>query len=861
MPNTDRPSRVAEGLNQFFRRLGYLLHRRRFDRELAGDLEFHREMAARAGRPLSRTLQLREESRDAWGWTWIDRFGQDLRYAARMLGRSPGFTLVAVLMLAVGIGVNVAVFGFFDLMVLRPLHVRDPATLLRFHRRAGDHYAFALPYLEVAFFQQHSRTLSAVLALNTTKLAVEGEEKQVPVNFVTPNFFSELGAVPAAGSLFNPRRSEDADNEPRVVLDYGFWQRHFGGDPSIAGKTIHVNGKPATVIGVAAREFSGLSLDNPALWAPINLQPYFAAGSQLLIDPTADVGGVRMWGRLQPSLGPKAAEDELKLLATEFLKQHPDEGWQKESLPSEPGGYATGLMLGERQGTGSEGRNELYPIFALIGALGLLILAVACGNLGSLLMARGVAREREIAIRVSVGAGKGRLIRQLFTESLVLALAGSMAGLALGYAVLRSLMIVTGSPVWLDPEPDWRVALFAAGTGCISAVLFGLTPALQLARLRHRASAARQFLVGAQVAGSCVLLIVAGLLARALDHALSSNPGFDYQRVLSIDPGLGRHGYSPAAARAYLDALESRLRALPGVSSVSRVQVPPLGNVSIGAGINLDGRNVNVQINHIDAQFFATMNIPLLRGRNLQPGDTHAMVISESLARRGWPGQDPLGKKFTMGDDYTVVGVAGNARTVKLEDSDSAEVYLPIGTDDLPMMFVLVKTARPPESMARSITSAATAVDPKAFPEVQLLKTRFRSKMEGAETSALAVSVLGFIAHLLACLGITGVVAYAVSQRTREIGVRMALGASPAHILAVTLRQFAIPIAGGLLVGVAGAAALSELLRGLLYGISHLDPVAYFAAVALFVVTVLTAAVLPARRALRVDPIQALRHE
>jgi predicted permease len=472
-----------------------------------------------------------------------------------------------------------------------------------------------------------------------------------------------------------------------------------------------------------------------------------------------------------------------------------------------------------------------------------------------------VAREREIAIRVAVGAGKGRLIRQLFTESLLLAIFGSVAGLAVGYAVLRSLMVLTEAPAWLNPAPDWRVALFALAAGSASALLFGLTPALQAARQRHRATIARQILVGAQVAASCVLLIVAGLLGRALDHAMTAHPGFEYRQVISIDPGLARHGYSPARAQAYLDTLQNRLRALPGVESVSLALSPPLGRRSEIAGVDMDGRAVRVQINRVDPQFFQTMKIPLLRGRNLMRGEPHAIVVSESLARGVWPGQDPLGKKFTMDEDYTVVGIAGSARLVKLEDSDSVEVYFPIAPADLPGTSVLVKTSAAPEDLARAVAAVTKSVDPASFPEVQLMKSGFRQKLRGAEYSALTVALLGSIADILACLGIVGVVAYAVSQRTREIGIRMALGARPAHILSVILRQFSLPVAAGLLAGVGGAAALSGLLRGQLYGIGNLDPMAYMGAIGVFAVTVAVAALWPARRALRVDPMRALRHE
>jgi predicted permease len=849
-------------MNEFFRRLRYLLNRRRFDQELASDMEFHREMAAREGaRHFGNTIRLREEAREAWGWTWIDRFSQDLRYAARKLRKSPGFTAAAVLMLAIGIGVNVAVFSFFDLMVLRPLPVRDPQTLLRFHRRSPQSYAFALPYPEMAFFSEYSKTLSAVLALNSTKVVAEGEEKQLNAHFVTANFFSELGATARLGRMLDPARDAAPDAGPVVVLGHGFWQRRFAADPSIVGKAIRLNGKPATVIGVASSEFGGLSLDAPDLWAPLTQQPYFANGSHLLTDFSVESSGVQMWGRVRRGLTPKAAEEELRSLAAELRRQHPIEIWEKENLPSEPGGYAKSLTIGNRRGTGTEERDPIYPVFALVGTLALLILAVACGNLGSLLLARGVAREREITIRVAVGAGSGRLIRQLFTESLLLALSGSVTGLALGYLVLRSLMALTGAPAWLNPVPDWPVLVFAVGMGFVAAILFGLTPAFQVARQRHRTTVTRQFLVGAQVAASCVLLIVAGLLVRALDHTMSTSPGFEYQQVISIAPGLSNHGYSPAKARAYLDTLQSRLSALPGVESVSLALIPPLGNGSIATGVGIDGRVVDVQINHVDPRFFQTMRIPLLRGRNLMRGDAHAIIVSDSLARGAWPGQDPLGKKFTMGEDYTVVGISGSARLVKLEDSDSVEVYLPIELSDLPSVAVLVKTLAPPEGLAPSVASIARTLDPNIFPEVQLLKTLFRRKLQMVETGTLAVSLLGFVALLLACLGIVGLVAYSVSQRTKEIGIRMALGARPSHVLEVVLRQFSRPVVAGLLVGVGGAAALSQILRRVLYGISNLDPFTYLAAIGIFAVTVALAAVLPARRALRVDPVRALRCE
>jgi predicted permease len=834
-------------MKQFIRRLRYLLHRRRFDRELANDLEFHREMAERAGKPLAHTLLLREEARDAWGWTWIDRIAQDVRYAARMLRRSPGFTAAAVLMLALGIGVNVAAFGFFDLMFLRPLPVRDPGSLLRFDRSAPQGYADNFMYPEVAFYREHSRTLSAVLASGDAKVTIEGDDRQLAARFATANFFSELGARARLGRLLDPGRDEASDAGPVVVLGEGLWQRHFGADPLIVGKTILLNGNPATVIGVVSSEFSGLGLGTPDLWAPINQQPYFVKGSRLTDFSDSGIG-VFMWGRLQAGLTPKVSEEELMSLAAELHRQHPKDVWEKEGLPSKPGGYANSI------------RHEMVPVLALVGALGLLILGAACGNLGSLLLARGVAREREIAIRVAVGAGRGRLMRQLFTESLVLALLGSAAGLALGYVVQRFLMAWAEVPAWLDATPDRRVMLAAIGMGFAAAIMFGLTPAWQAARQRHRATITRQFLIGAQVAASCVLLIVAGLLVRALNRAMFENRGFDYQHVISIDPHF--HGASSDEAGAYLDTLESRLRGLPGVDAVSMVSNPPLGNRWTVFKTEVAGHAVSIHYNHVDPPFFQTMQIPLRRGRNLMRGDMRGIVVGESLARLQWPADDPVGKLFRTGaDTYTVVGVVGSARLVSPEDSDAVEIYQLADGAILPSMVVLVKTSGPPEGLVPVVAATAKAIDPKLSPEVQLLKSAFRDKLRTAEYSALAVSLLGAVALLLAGAGIVGLVAYGVRQRTREIGIRMALGARPAHVVGVVLRQFAIPVAAGLLAGVGGAAALSQILRQLLYGVSNLDPMAYVGAVGVFAVAVVVAALLPARRALRVDPIRALRYE
>jgi len=845
---------------ELFRRLAYLLRRSRLERELADDMEFHREMAAREGRNnFGNALLLREQAREAWGWMWIDRLFQDLRYAFRVLRKSPGFTLAAVLILAIGTGANIAAFGFFDLVVLRPLNVRDPGSLLRFHRRSPVNYAFALPYPEMAFFRDNSRALASVIALNFTRVAMRDEEAQAEAAFVSPNYFRDLGSVALLGRTIDPATDGDPSAPPVVVLSYGFWQRHFGGDSSIIGRTLFVNGKPANIIGVVPRDFSGLSTATLAFWASLPQHPYFVGGSSLLSDWSAETSGVQMYGRLQPGLTPQTAEAELARLAGELRKQHPAEIWEHENLRSEPGGYLTSLLNAGRRGSGPEDRGELSRVFALVGTLSILILAVTCANLGGLMMARGLAREREMSIRAAVGAGAARILRQLLTESVLLALFGSAAGVVVGQAVLRILMSISGAPGWLDPSPDWRVAVFAVAIGCFAVALFGLAPAVHTARRRHR-TASRQFLVGAQVATSCVLVIVAALLSRAANHA-AEGPGFEYRHVLSIDPGLAQHGYTPARARAYLDALQARLRAVPGVETVSLALTPPLGKRSTGIGFTTDDRSVNIELHRVDPEFFHTIELPLVRGRNLLPREEHAILVSESLARILWPGKDALGQKFDLDDGYTVVGIVRSARLIKLEDSDSVEAYLPIDNANLPAASVLVRTAPPAEDLARTLATAARSLAADTFPETQLLSGAYQRKMEAAQYTAITVSVLGGIANLLACLGIFGVVAYTVTRRTREIGIRMALGGRPAHVMSTVLRQLVGPVSAGFLLGITGAIALTRYLRHLLFGISSLDPGSYTLAIGIFLAAAGAAAILPARTALRIDPLRALRHE
>jgi predicted permease len=850
-------------VRELLRRLHHLLHRRRFDAELREEMELHREMAARAGGPpLGDTLRFREDARDAWGFGWLDRLSQDLRFAFRTMRSSPGFTASAVLVLAVGIGATVAAFSSFNLALLRPLPVPSPQEILRFQRQGPDQYWTDVPYPAVAFYREHARTLS-VFSSTTARLSAEGDEKPADAFFVTGNFLAELGATPLLGRIFTIGDEAPA-SPPMVVLHHRFWTSRFGADPGVVGKDIRLNGKAAVVVGVVTPEFSGLGGDAPELWALAQQHPYFVQGSPLLTDFSGqrNPGTTNMWGRLRTGVTAPAAEGELMALAAALRRTHPDDVWEGERLRAEPGGYLQSVGSKAR-GSGPAPRlqTRLYPVFAIVGVLVLLILVVACGNLGSLLLARGASRQREIALRVALGAGRWRLVRQLLTESLALALLGSGAGLALGALVTKAVLVWTEAPAWIDSTPDWRVLTFAIGIGGTSALLFGLSPALYVARQRTGRSRGRSVMIAGQVAASCVLLIVAGLLLRAFDRASSQDPGFDYHQTVLIEPALLQHGYRSARARLYLGELEQRLRALPGVEAVALAATPPLGGARTTTALLVNGRQLEVDVHRVDPAFFATLRIPLLRGRGLRTEEPAGVVVSEPLARRRWPGEEPLGKTLELDGDtvLTVVGVAASARSLALRDPDAVELYRVVTENDLGGVSVLVRTRGTPEAAAAAMGAAARAIDPDLRPRVSLLKHLYRDRIRDVERAAVAVGLLGTIALLVACLGVVGLVAYAVAQRTKEIGIRLALGAGRHHILRSVAGQFLPTVAVGLVGGIAGAAALAQLLRRQLYGVSALDPVSYGAAVCLFALAAGLAGLLPARRALRVDPSVALR--
>jgi predicted permease len=835
---------------EFLRRIHYLFNSRRLDAELQNDMEFHCEMAARAGQTnFGNTLRLREQSREVWGWTWLDRLLQDLRYGARMLVRAPGFTFITILVLAIGIGVNIAAFSLFNMVALKPLPIPDADRIVRLERRSPSSFTSEMPYPSFLFYREHARTLSATIAvLGVPPMQIDDDVQSTSASFVTPNYFTELNTRPALGRMLNPGLDASPDAPPVVVLSYGLWQRRFGGDPEIVGRVIDIDRKPVTVVGVTPFAFATLGGQDPDLWMPMAQQPYFIQHSNVLQNWTNS--SIRMWGKLAPGVSPQAAERELRSLTNELRHQHPDAVWKDEYIQSSPGGHLQVMQP------------VIYQVAGMVAVLTLLILIVACANVGGLLLARAVKRQHEIGIRIAIGAGRARIFRQLCTESLLLATLGSAAGLVLAYAVLRIALAEFDAPKWLSAMPDWRVLLFTLIMTVLTTLFFGLMPALQIARQRQQKAFVRQFVVGAQIAASSVLLVVAALLLHATLHALYTDPGFGYQQLVSVDPQLGRHGYKPAEAKAYLDEMEERLRAIPGVASVSLVKLPPLGHVVSREDTEIRGRKVEIYPNWVTPGFFHTMQIPLLTGRTFRRGEKNVVIVSESLARKQWPGENPLGQTMGQGVSKSIViGVAGDARINALSDDDAVEQYWPVQPDDMPDMVAVVRSSGAPGSLAPKIKAISDSLDRSTFPEIRQLRLLYRENVSHIGMVAGAVILIGLVAVALAAIGIVGLVAFVVRQRTKEIAIRIALGATPSAILSSVLRQFRWPVILGLAAGTTLAALGSKVLRVALYGVSNLDPASYGAAITLLLAIALLAILLPAARALRLDLARTLHYE
>jgi predicted permease len=818
-----------------------------------------------------------------------------MRYAARQLWRSRGFTLLVVLTVALGIGANTAVFSMLN-GFSRPLPARDPEQLVVLAAQTkGDETGFRYRYSFSALqdFRAQADVFSDLMAFETdlTGININGKSFQFMYGAVTGNYFSGLGIQPAVGRLFLPGEGEHPHADYSLVLGYAFWEKHFGGDPSVVGSQIRVHGIVARIIGVAPQEFHG-TYTGADMDGYMPLSGYIRAdqpGNTRLFNDRA-VRPLTVLGRLKPGVSLQAAQSSMNVLARRMEQQYPEveKGIGVRIIPEV---WARPVPLGVLAD-----RSPIIHGFLLL--LAAVVLLLACMNVANLLLLRATVRQREIAIRAALGSGRARLVRQALMESSLLSLLGAVAGLALGKlgstAFAGSIDLATDFPVLLDFSFDWRVFAYAMIAAIVTGILIGVWPAMRASQADAgaalhdgsrgetggpRRQRVRSLLVVGQVAGSLLLLIMAGLFVRSLRNAQQLDLGFVPDRVLNarMDPEWA--GYNEQRTKDFYRELERRVSALPGVQSVSLAFSAPMGYYNDGQILFIDGRRADpdeqppaVACNHVDAGYFDTLQMPILRGRAFTDADNETAprvaIVNQTMANRYWPNQDPIGKRFHTGTPdsppWEVVGLAKDSKYIAVFESPLPFFYMPLAQKYMGLRVLQIRSASPPELLSVRVAREIQSLDPDiAVADLQTMRRSlagvggFAIFRLGA-TQAGAMGVLGLI---LAVIGVYGVVSYGAAQRTREIGIRMALGAEPGDVLGLVLRQGVFLVIGGVLAGLAGAAALTRLLSRFLMLASARDPLTFAAVTLLLAVIVLAACYVPARRAMRVDPMVALRHE
>jgi putative ABC transport system permease protein len=796
----------------------------------------------------------------------MDRLLQDLRYAFRTLRKSPGFAAVAVLTLALGIGINTTIFSVVNAILVRPMPGVRTEGLVALREtqpaRGFDEDAVSAPNL--LDWKAGSRTLAGVGAYWDRKVvfrAPAGEPEEVEAEMVTAGLFPMLSARPALGRLFTA--ADAAPGAERVVLlTDGFWRRRLAADPAIVGKTLNLDGVPRTVVGVMPPHFG--FPDNQPLWMPFSLDdPAYAGRGEHFM---------RALGRLRPGTGIAAAQAELSAAAARLGRRFPETN----------SGRGVAVVDFQEAWVGRV-RPVLLMMLAAVG----FVLLIACSNVANLYLARGSSRRRELAVRTALGAGRGRLVRQLLTEGAVVALAGGALGVLLAHQALALILasFPFEPPIWMVFDVDRNVLLFTLGVSLATAMVFGLAPALHVTRpepmgtLRGgrsgetpRQRRLARTLVVAQLALSVVLLTAATLMARSVVELQSTDPGFQTSHLLSLRvSGAGPRYAQPADRAALAGRLLDRMAALPGVERTALVSAVPLGSGGSTSGYDVEGHPVppgerpSADVRGISSAYWDALGRPLLRGRGFTAAEDASgaplAVVSRTLAERAWPGQDAVGRRINPGGEWlTVVGVAPDVRLNRLDEGARAQVYLPFGREPRRAFTYLLRTGAAPASVAAAARAAVHGVDP-GLPIADLLpmddvvrQSLWQQKLFGGLFASFAA-----IALLLAVTGVYGVISYSVTQRMHEFGVRMALGAGAGAVRRLVLRGGAGMAAAGVGIGLAGAFALTRVMGSLLYGVSPSDPLSFGAVAFVLGGACLAACLVPALRATRVDPNVALR--
>jgi predicted permease len=820
-------------------------------------------------------------------------FWKDIQYAFRTLTKNPGFAIIGIVTLALGMAVNTTVFSVVNGLILRPLPVPHPEQVTALSlQQAGDSTAQNFSYQDYLDLRNQPESFSDVFGyrVSLVGIAVDGKGDHAIISRVTGNYFSALGISPALGRLILPTEGQSMGADPILVLGYSYWQKRFGGDPNIVGKKVQVNDTILTVIGVAPEEFHGtyafLNMDG---YAPFSA-PVGEGGQEALEKDWTQRSSrfMNLMGRLKPGASLQQARATMAVAAQRVAQQHPE---------TEKG--ISILITPEKLARfGPDPDNQIPLVAAAFMILASLVLFVACFNIANVLLVRATVRQREMAIRAALGAGRGRLVRQHITESLLLALFGGCAGLVLANwatGTISSMPLGTTLPIQIDFHPDARVFLYALAAVLLTGIIVGIMPGLRIARtdvnsILHeggrgssdgpRRHLARNSLVVAQVTGSMVLLIVAGLFVRSLGKAQNIPLGINTSHILNLSLDVKQIGYSEVHGREFYRELDSRLNALPGVIAVAEGYSIPMGYISADENVTIAGHPIeagkqppNVLYNRVSPNYFDTLQIPLLQGRTFTFADNEkapgVAVITQAMAKKFWPSEEAIGKHFRMegsgAKDLEVIGVLQDGKYRSLtEDPPLPFFYVPFSQNYDGFRVIHVKTSAAPESVAPQVQEQVRALAPNLpIAEMQTM-TQAMQGINGFflfRFGAQLSSVMGFLGLILAVIGIYSVVSYAAARRTQEIGIRIALGASRAIILKMVLKQGLAVVGIGLVIGLGVALAGTRLLADLFVGIKPTDPLTFAGVAILLAGVALLACWIPAHRATRVDPLIALRHE
>jgi macrolide transport system ATP-binding/permease protein len=931
-------------LRAWLLRLGELFRKARRDRELAAELESHLQLhiednlragmtAAEARRQalikLGGLEQTKEIARDRRGLSILEALIQDLHFGARMLRKNPGFTAVAVMTLALGIGVNTAIFTAFDALVLRPRAVNDPDSLAAIFRTTPGEAHGRFSYPDYVYYRDHSKSFSQFalfafgMAITSSDLPatspeaaprfaravgfrlpqlLQGSAQPIGCAFVSGNYFQMLGTVPLLGRIVLP--ADDQLNSPPVVVMSGnFWQRQFQSDPKIVGSILHLNGIAFTVIGVTPFDYVATAPSVPDLWAPVVAKVLLGGLTSKDLENRLVIAGMPM-ARLKPGISLADAQSELGVLAAQL----------RGTFPEAESNASISVV---------SGRNNLSSLdpesWALIGAAMAavaLLLLIACANVASLLLARAAARRKEIAVRLALGAGRWRILRQLLTESTLLGLLAGALGLPLASWMLRLLIVEIASALpsfWgsiaLELSPDIRIFAYTLFISCGAGIAFGLAPAFQASKsdvnsaLKEEGSTfgprltrswLRGILIAAQMAACLVLLVSSALLLRGSQRALKIDPGYEARGVVYLElyNPANLHYSQPRLLQLNRDLI-LRLANLPGVQSVAQASRSPIGGIRWVAvapvGVTFSSRGMNgseppaAGYSYVTPNYFETLGIPILTGRAFTvheaEGQARVVVISEATARRFWPGEDPLGKRLKIGSEQAtmsfpgeeapfiasseVIGVARDVRSMDLRKPDESYLYLPLSQSRHWTSTLLVRTPGDPTTLLTAMGHAVRRVDANLPVIGAPLNTMVSMDpfFVVSRIGGLLASIVGVLGLLLACMGVYGMVSYSVAQRTREIGIRMALGAQGIQVLRQVMQDGFRPILSGMAIGILLSACVSRALAATLFGLSPLDLVSFAGVSLLLVAIALLATWLPARRATVIDPMVALRYE